>query len=94
MVKNSFVENKDTISVLGLKFTSNLSSKSQALENLKSANSQLYALRYLNSKLNRKQFKQIIHAHYLSRLLYGLALWARNIDGTLVNTFDSWVFEP
>ena len=80
MVKDTFVDNAQSITVLGIKFTSDLSSKSHALENIKSANSQLFALRYLNSKLSRNQFKQIIHAHYLNRLLYASALLA----GTLM----------
>ena len=91
-VKSSFIEPRDQILVLGIKFSSNLSCKDQVLDNIKSANAQLYALRYLNNKLNRKQFKQVVHAHYLSRVMYAPPLWARNVEKSLTRKISSCIY--
>ena len=91
-VKGSLIDPKDSLTVLGIKFMSDLSCKKQVVDNIKSANSQIYALRYLNNRLNRSQFRQVIHAHYISRLLYASPLWARNINETLTNKLNSCMY--
>ena len=92
-VRGSFIDAKKSISVLGIEFESCLSWKNQIYTNIKSANSQLYALRYLNHHLSRPQFKEITHAHFLSRLLFALPVWTRSVDSALAEKLSSCIYK-
>jgi hypothetical protein len=39
------------------------------------ANSLLYAFQYLNSKLSRSQFKRLVNANFLSKLVSASQVW-------------------
>ena len=58
------------LKILGVWFSSCLDWNTHVDTAIKKANSMIYALRYLNSKLTRSQFTSLIHAHFLSKLTY------------------------
>jgi hypothetical protein len=53
----------------------------------------LYAFRYLNSKLTRKQFKTLINAHFLSKLTYASQVWSGVLSCKLRNRLESCYFK-
>ena len=82
-----------TIKILGITFQSNLRWESLIKNTLNSANSLMYAFRYLNNKLTRPQFRQIIHAHYISKIAYAMPVWGRSINQKMVDRLNSSIFK-
>ena len=92
-VQGSLIDPKSSISVLGIRFESTLSWNAHVTNNIKSANSQLYALRYLNYHLTRPHFRQVINAQYINRLLYALPVWGRTINNNLANKLNTCLYK-
>lgn len=70
------IRSKDTINVLGLTFEKSLKWGPHVNNVIKKANSVNYSLRMLNTILPRSLHRQVIHAHFISNLVYGSPVWA------------------
>ena len=79
--------------ILGLVFLDKLKWDTQVNSALNKANSMLYAMRYLNRFMSRKQFKQLIHAHYLSKIMYGSQVWSRTLNVRTVDKINASFFK-
>jgi len=83
----------DTIKILGLNFDKNLKWGRHVSNTIKKANSSTYSLRVLNSILTRKHFKQIIHAFFISKLMYGSQIWAGCINASDTRRINTLLFK-
>ena len=57
------------------------------------ANSLMYALRYLNTRLSRNQFRTLIHSHFLSGLTYACQVWSGSIGSNIKKRIESCYFK-
>jgi len=69
----------DSIKILGLSFEKSLKWNSHVSNVIKKANSVTYSMRILNQILPRFLHRQVIFAHFVSRIMYGSQVWASNI---------------
>ena len=82
-----------TLKILGIHFSATLDWVTHIDIAINRANSLLYAFRYLNSKLTRKQFKTLINAHFLSKLTYASQVWSGVLSCKLRNRLESCYFK-
>jgi hypothetical protein len=93
LIDNCKIFPSKTLKILGVQFSHTLDWASHVNLAIGKANSMIYALRYLNSKFSRGQLKTLIHAHFLSKLMYGSQAWSGNIPLKLRNRLDSCYFK-
>ena len=84
---------RHSINILGIYFSDTLDWGTHVDSIINKANSLLYAFRYLNSKLSRKQFRSLISAHYISKLTYASQVWSGSLTNRLKNRLDSSFFK-
>ena len=65
--------------ILGVHFSYNFNWNLHVNTAINKANSLMYALRYLNTRLSGNQFRTLIHSHFLSRLTYACKVWSGSI---------------
>jgi len=70
--------NKHSMKILGINFQSNMKWVSHTNKVAKKISSFTYALRVLRLYLTKKQHLQVINAHVLSHLSFGMPIWAYN----------------
>ena len=75
-VDNCKVFPTKNLKILGVHFSENLNWNLHVNTAINKANSLMYALRYLNTRLSRNQFRTLIHYHFLSRLTYTCQVWS------------------
>jgi hypothetical protein len=93
MIDNCKVFPSKTLKILGVHFSHNLDWSTHVNAAIKKANSMLYALRYLNSKLSRDRFKTLIFAHFISKITYASQVWSGSIPLKLRKRLDSCYFK-
>ena len=81
------------LKILGVWFSKNLDWNFHVDKAIKKANSMVYALRYLNSKVSRPQFASLIHAHFLSKLTYACQIWSSSLSSSLKKRLESCFFK-
>ncbi len=92
-VDNCKVFPSKPLKILGVQFLHTLDWTSHVNLAIRKANSMIYALRYLNSKLLREHFKTLIHAHFLSKLIYASQTWSGCISLKLRRRLDSCYYK-
>ena len=74
-IKNSTVVSKNTINILLIIFDSRLKWKEQVDHAIKSANTNLYAIKVIRKYFNQEELKIMLTAMYFSKLYYGAEVW-------------------
>ena len=92
-VDGTLIPPTDSMKILGLIFSSDLSWTKNVNKSINSANSLLYAFRYLNRKVTRKQFCNLIQAHFVSRLSYASQVWSGNLTYSARKRLDGCFYK-
>jgi hypothetical protein len=93
MIDNCKAFPSKTLKIVGVHFSHVMDRIFHANTAIKRANSVLYVLRYLNSKLSRDCFKTLIFAHFINKLTYASLVWSGSIPLKLKRRLDSCHFK-
>ena len=80
VINNVEIRPTDKIWVLGMMFQDNLKWTSQINKAISLANEMVLPIRYVNRFVTRPQFKMVVNAHFISRLMFGSCVWKKAIS--------------
>jgi len=93
LINNSSINSTNTLKILGVNFTSNLSWSDHVSKTIKKCNRLGYTLRFLDSMLSRPHHKRIIESHFCSTLYYGSPIWAGCISSKDLSRLNTLMFK-
>ena len=75
VIENTTLTSKNTMSILGITFDSNLKWTQQYSKAIKEANTNLYAIKRIAKFFNEEERKMLITSLFYSKLYYGSEVW-------------------
>jgi len=93
LIDNCKVYPTKNLKILGVHFTENLNWGKHINAAINKANSLMYALRCLNTRLSRNRFRTLIYSHFLSRLTYASQVWSGSMSSNNKKRLESCFFK-
>jgi hypothetical protein len=93
LVDNCKVFPTKNLKILGINFSRTLDWHFHINKAINKANSMIYAFRFLNSRISRQKFISLIHAHFLSKLIYACQVWSGSLTCSLKKRLESCYFK-